>query len=246
MLAPMTTLRSAGLLAVALAAATLATASPAAAAPPSITSMVVGQDRVLGGLRTVAAPQTTVRVGGRRCTVAAGTPLAVLLARGSSIRLGDYGRCGKDPADSAGLYVRRIGPDRARGQAGWVYKVGHRVGTAGAADPAGPFGTGRRLRAGQPLLWFWCRSAGRCQRTLEIAAPARVRADRGFSILVRGYDDQGRGVPVAGVTLRVGASTFTTDERGRANVRATAAGRLTLRASKPGLVEAFPRTVTVR
>ena len=26
----------------------------------------------------------------------------------------------------------------------------------GAADPAGPFGTGRRLRAGQRVLWFWC------------------------------------------------------------------------------------------
>jgi hypothetical protein len=178
--------------------------------------------------------------------VPAGTALSVLLARGSAIKVADYGRCGPRAVDSTGLYVTQIGPDRRGGPAGWVYKVGRRVATTGAADPSGPFGTGRRLQADQPLLWFWCRSAGRCQRTLEIGAPARVRADQAFTITVRGYDDQGRGRAIAGASLRVGAETFTTDERGRATVRATAPGTLTLRASKEGLVEAFPRTVAVR
>lgn len=249
MLAALTYLRSAGLTAVALVAAALPAAAAApqsASAAPRITSMIVGKDRVLGGVRTVTAAKATIRVGGRRCAIAAGTPLAVLVARGTSFRVTDHGRCGRRPVDASGLYVTQIGPDRARGAAGWVYKVGNRSGSAGAADPSGPFGTGRRLRPGQPLLWFWCRTAGRCQRTLAISAPARVRPNQGFSITVRGYDDLGRGVPIADASLQVGTSTFTTDERGRATVRATAAGRLTLRASKPGLVPSFPRTVIVR
>lgn len=248
MLAPLTHLRSAGLLAAALAAAALpASLGPAdAGAAPRITSMIVGKDGVLGGVRTVTAARATVRVGSRRCAVAAGTPLAVLIARGSSIRVDDHGRCGRRPIDSTGLYVTQIGPDRRGGQAGWVYKVGNRAGTTGAADPSGPFGTGRRLRPGQPLLWFWCRSAGSCQRTLALAAPARVRPGQAFTVTVRGYDDLGRGVAIAGATVQAGASTATTDARGRATLRAPAGGRLTLRASKPGLVPSFPRTVTVR
>ncbi|HEU4656719.1 MAG TPA: carboxypeptidase-like regulatory domain-containing protein [Capillimicrobium sp.] len=244
----MTFLRSAGLLAATAALALpAASAAPASAAQaPRVPSMIVGKSAILGGLRTVTADAATIRVGSRRCAVAAGTPLSVLVARGISFDVKDFGRCGPQPADSAGLYVTRIGPDRRGGQAGWVYKVGHRIGTTGAADPSGPFGTGKRLRTGQPVLWFWCRQAGRCQRTLEIAAPERVGQDEPFTITVRGYDDQGRGRPIRGVTLKVGTSEFTTDANGRATVRATAAGRLTLRASKPGLVDAFPQTVTVR
>ena len=39
--------------------------------------------------------------------------------------------------------MTRIAGERNRGQDGWVYKVGRRAGTAGAADAAGPFGNGR-------------------------------------------------------------------------------------------------------
>ena len=69
-----------------------------------------------------------------------------------------------------GRAVRRsIRRDRNRGRRGWAYKVGNKAGTTGAADPSGPFGTGRRLRKTQRVLWFYCvlRSRG-CQRTLSI------------------------------------------------------------------------------
>ena len=72
-------------------------------------------------------------------------------------------------ATAAGLLVTGIGPDRNRGQRGWVYKVGRRAATAGAGDLGGPFGRGR-LRAGQRVTWFYCVRAGDCQRTLEVRA----------------------------------------------------------------------------
>ena len=46
----------------------------------------------------------------------------------------------------AGCSSRRLGPDRNRGQNGWVYKVGRRAGSNGAADTAGPFGNGAAAR----------------------------------------------------------------------------------------------------
>ena len=65
-----------------------------------------------------------------------------------------------------------IGADLNRGQNGWVYKVGRRAATAGAADPTGAFGNGR-LRRGQRVTWFYCRlRAGGCQRTLELRLSA--------------------------------------------------------------------------
>ena len=82
-------------------------------------------------------------VGRPRCAVAAGTPLAALAALrragGPAFRVRDYASCSRHAADASGLYVSaRSARDRARGQDGWVYKVGNRVGTAGAADPRGP------------------------------------------------------------------------------------------------------------
>ena len=58
--------------------------------------------------------------------------------------------------DGGGLFVESIRGDVNRGQNGWVYKVGRRAATAGAADPTGPFGHGR-LRNGQSVTWFYCR-----------------------------------------------------------------------------------------
>ena len=74
-------------------------------------------------------------------------------------------------------------------------------GTAGAADPGGPFGTGKRLRAGDRVLWFWCaQGVAGCQRTLEVTPGAVTGAERGgtWRVTVRGYDDQGTGKAVAG------------------------------------------------
>jgi hypothetical protein len=240
--------RSAGSL-VAGVLALLACAAPApAASAPRVETMVVGEiGAALAPAKVVAANATTVRASGRRCAVAAGTPLAALVARGPSLGIRDMGSCSRRRAvDSSGLYVFRVGSERARGQAGWVYKVGRRVGTAGAADPSGPFGTGRRLRGGQRLLWFWCRSAGRCQRTLEVSAPARATAGQPLTVTVRGYDDNGRGVAVSRATVTLGSATATTGAGGRATIVPATAGRARLRATKQGLVESFPRTVTVR
>ena len=117
--------------------------------------MVVGKTRVLREAAPVKLRARSVRVGGRRCAVGRATPLSALAGTRLRLRLRDYGSCSRSPADAGSLYVRQVGPDRAGGPRGWVYKVGHRAGTTGAADPSGPFGTGRRLRGGR-LLWFWC------------------------------------------------------------------------------------------
>jgi hypothetical protein len=129
-----------------------------------------------------------------------------------------------------------------------VYKVGNRVGTAPAGEPAGPFGNGG-LRTGQRLLWFWCvlGAGGSCQRTLE-ALPARDAAAPGeaLAVTVRGYDDNGRGVAVEGATVRLGTASAVTDAAGRATLTVpAAAGPVPLEAEKPGLVRALPREVTI-
>ena len=109
------------------------------------------------------------------------------------------------------------------------------------------FGTGRRLRGGDRLLWFWCdmQASGGCQRTLE-AAPDRATAAPGETVrvTVRGYDDAGRGVKVPGATVRLGSATALTGADGVAMVPVTAAGRLELVATAPGMVRSFPGEVS--
>jgi hypothetical protein len=243
---------------VALAAALTAgegVAAPAGPARPAASGArvdvyVVGRSRVLAGPATVAARAATVRVGGRRCAAGAGTPLAALLARARGrLRVGlrDYGSCSRRAADAGQLFVTRVGADRNRGRDGWVYKVGHRVGTAGAADPAGPFGAGR-LRGGGRLTWMWCRMrvAG-CQRTLEITVPRRVAPGAAVRVRVRGYDDRAHAMLVAGAAVRLGASAAMTDRAGFATLRAPARpGAARVTASSAGTVPAFPERVTVR
>ncbi len=113
----------------------------------------------------------------------------------------DFGSCSKrSPAGSGQLFVNRIGPDRNVGSDGWFYKVGGRAGTAGAADPAGPFGNGK-LRRGTQVLWFFCvfeQATGSCQRTLAIDAPRKVKRGGLLPVSVVGYDNEGRAQPVAG------------------------------------------------
>jgi hypothetical protein len=228
-------------LVIALAAALLA---PASASAARVHVMVVGKDRVLRAPKTVKLKPRTVKVAGKRCRVAAATPLSVLVATKLKIRLRDYGSCGKRPRDAAGLYVTKVGREREQGRGGWVYKIGRRAGSAGAADP-----TGQRIRGGQRITWFWCEQdqSGGCQRTLEVR-PDRTSAAPGeaLRVTVRGYDDQGHGVAVAGASVRLGSATAVTGADGAAVLTVPAAsGTLRLQAERDGMVRAFPREVTV-
>jgi hypothetical protein len=233
-------------LAVAVAGALLL---PATADAARVHVMVVGQDHVLRAPKDVKLKIRTVKVGGKRCRVAAATPLSALVATRLKLSLRDYGSCGKRPRDAAGLYVSKVGREREKGRGGWVYKVGRRAGSAGAADPAGPFGTGKRIRGGQRITWFWCEQdqSGGCQRTLEVR-PERTSAAPGeaLRVTVRGYDDQGHGVAVAGATVRLGSATAVSGADGAAVLTVPAAvGMLRLQAERDGMVRAFPREVAV-
>jgi hypothetical protein len=234
---------------VALILAAVVLAVPAAAeARGKVDVMVVGRSATLVQAKPVTLKARHVGIDGRRCAIGRATPLSALAGTGVRFRLVDYGSCSRRPRDAGSLYVSRIGPDRERGRDGWVYKVGRRAGSAGAADPAGPFGTGRRLRAGQRVLWFWCvkDASDACQRTLDTSAPDTVAPGAPLAVTVRGYDEQGRGVPVEGATVRLGQATALTGAGGVATLTAPATpGPIALQASKPGLVLSFPRTVEV-
>jgi hypothetical protein len=227
----------------------LAVLAPAPAGAATVELMVVGKQRVLREPAPVKLAARSVRVGGRRCAVGRATPLSVLAGTRLRVRLQDYGSCGRSPRDAGTLYVTQIGPDRRGGPAGWVYKVGRRAGTTGAGDPSGPFGTGRRLRGGQRVLWFWCVQdrGGACQRTLEVSpSSSTVAPGAPLRVTVRGYDDNGRGVPVAGAVVRLGTAEATTDASGVAEVAAPASGAARLTAGHTGMVRSWPRTVRVR
>jgi len=224
----------------------------AAAYAPRVQLMVVGRTRTLRPAGPVLARPAVLTVAGRRCGVAGGTALAVLESarrlRGPGYRLRDYGSCSLSPANSASLFVNRIGPDPNLGRNGWVYKVGRRSASTGAGDPAGPCGSGRRLRAGERVVWFYCRMGpASCQLTLELTVAGSRFAPRApIRAHVRGYDDAGRGRAVAGATVRLGSATAVTSADGAASIVApSVAGRYALAASAPSLVPAFPVGVTI-
>ena len=156
------------------------------------------------------------------------------------LRLRDFGACSTRPSDSAGLLVTGIGPDRNRGQKGWVYKVGRRAATAGAGDMGGPFGRGR-LRSGQQITWFYCVRAADCQRTLGLTASV-FRG--GVAAEVRGYDDAGDGIPIAGATVTASGVSGVTDAEGRVQLELHT-GFQRLVARKDGLVRSFTKLVEV-
>jgi hypothetical protein len=227
--------------AVALMAALTALSGGAAAqaAPARIRQMVVYRDGS-AQTKTVSTRASVVRVGDRRCTTGARTPLAALVrARPGTLRLRDFGSCSLRAGDGGGLFVKAIGRDANRGQNGWVYKVGRRAATAGAADPRGPFGRGR-LRRGQRLTWFYCRLRdGGCQRTLEL----KLRPDPGGLVAsVRGYDDEGHGVAVQGATVSADGVSALTDAGGQASL-ALAPGRHLAVAAKEGTIRSFAEPV---
>jgi len=231
----------------ALVVAAAASAAPeprpeASRAVPRIEQMVVFRDGRADTSR--ARPRAKrARVGGGFCRVAARTPLALLVrSRPGRLRLrDDFGSC---PESAAGVYVVGIGPDAEGrlGAGGWVYKVGRRAATAGAGDPSGPYGRGR-LRKGQRVLWFYCRRAGGCQRTLAV----RVSAGEGGEVTVRvtGHDDNGRGVAVEAAAVKIGPLELRTDAQGRASAT-LAPGRYGVVATKDGLVRSFRERVRVR
>jgi hypothetical protein len=230
-----------------LAGAALAAPAPAGARP-KVHVMVVGKSAVLAGPERVALKARTAPVGGKRCSIGRATPLSVLAGTGVSFSLKDYGSCSRRARDAGSLYAAKIGPDRERGRDGWVYKVGRRAGSAGGADPAGSFGTGRMLRAGDRVLWFWCvkDAADFCQRTLAVTPTAkRLEPGTPLSVTVRGYDDNGDAVRVAGAMVRLGPSAALTGADGVALVIAPPAGSYRLRAEKPGMVVSFPVRVAV-
>jgi hypothetical protein len=222
--------------------AAMALASPpvAGAAAPKVQQLVVFRsgDAVQ---KSASTRQVSVGVGRRRCAAGDGTALAALArSKPGSLRLRDFGACSSRPRDSAGLIVTRIGPDRNRGQRGWVYKVGRRAASAGAGDMGGPFGRGR-LRAGQRLTWFYCVRAGDCQRTLEVRA---TPMPGGIAATVRGYDDAGDGVPVEGASVSASGVTGVTAADGTVQL-ALPAGTHRLVARKDGLVRSFTERVEV-
>ena len=216
-------------------------AAPAAlAAAPKVRQLVVFRDGHALAKR-VSTAATTVNVAGRRCAVGERTALAALVrSRPGPLRFRDFGACSASPRDAAGLLVTRIGPDRNRGQRGWVYKVGRRAATAGAGDPAGPFGRGR-LRAGQRVTWFYCVRAADCQRTLEVRATPTTG---GIVAAVRAYDDAGDGVPVEGASVTAGGVTGLTAADARVEI-ALSPGTHRVVARKDGLVRSFTERVEV-
>ncbi|MEX0745766.1 MAG: hypothetical protein WD118_09200 [Phycisphaeraceae bacterium] len=200
---------------------------------------------MLADARTVTARAVAVRASGRRCRVAASSPLAALVAAAGRLRLGikDYGSCSRrNSRDSAQLFVRSIGADRNGGQDGWVYKLRGKVPATGAADRS------TRIRTGDRLVWFYCVHAtdGSCQRTLELGRLGPINfAGSQASIAVRAIDDQGRQSVQAGVRVEIGSEFALSGADGAANVALPVAGSYRMRATKAGTVPAFPEAVEV-
>ena len=222
----------------------LAALAPPAAAAGRVRQQVVFRD---GHVKTSqpSFAQTSVKVGKRRCTVPGATPLAALVRSGiGPLAIKDYGSCSKRAGDAASLFVAGIGGDRNRGSDGWVYKAGNVLGTAGAADPAGPLGRGR-LRSGGRVTWFWCHVTARdngCPHTLVATATGGSGT---LTVRVRRYDDRGKGVPAAGATVHAGSATATTGSDGVATL-ALMAGRYSVWASQPTRIRSFAVTAEVK
>jgi hypothetical protein len=174
--------------------------------------------------------------------------LALRRLGGPGFGLRDYGHCGSAPANSAQLFVDELAGESNRAQNGWEYKVGGISGSTGAADPDGINGDGLLLRTGQRVLWFWCQAAaGGCQRTLEVSAASSAAPGGTLTVRVTGYENEGRGEPVAGAIVRLGTDFATTSGSGRASLIVPATGgRYSLSAVRSGLVPAFPETIVVR
>ena len=222
----------------------LAALAPPAAAASRIHQLVVFRD---GHARTSQPLMagTTVKVGRKRCAVAAGTPLAALVRSGiGPLSLRDYGSCSNNPADAASLFVKGIGADRNKGSDGWVYKADNVLGTAGAGDPAGPLGRGR-LRAGARVTWFWCHVTARdkgCPHTLAISV---TPGSESLRVRVRQYDDRGKGLAAAGATVHAGSAAATTATDGVAHLTIPA-GRYSVFAEQSTRIRSYAVATEVK
>ena len=220
------------------AVAGLAALAPPAAAAARIHQLVVFRD----GHARVSHPAmaaTSVKVGRKRCAVPGATPLAALVRSGiGPLSLRDYGSCSQRAADAGSLFVAAIGPDRNKGSDGWVYKSGNVLGTAGAADPAGPLGRGR-LRAGARVTWFWCHVTARDNGCPHTLAASVTPGTGSLTVRVRQYDDRGKGAAAVGATVRAGSATAMTGSDGVARLDLPA-GRYSVVASQPGRIRSFP------
>jgi len=213
-------------------------AAPLAEGAPRFDQLVVFRDGTAKS-ETVGTARTRTRAGDHRCGVPRATPLAALVrSEVAKLKVRDFsGSC-----DPASLFVRAIGDDRNRGESGWVYKVGNRQGTTSAADPTGPFGSGRIKRRAR-VTWFYCVfRMGGCQRTLGL----RVRDEGGgvVSARVAAFDDEGRGTRLAGATVHAGNRSAETGADGTATLT-LAPGRHRLYAEKDGFVRSFAGKVRV-
>jgi hypothetical protein len=217
---------------------------PPVTPPPTVNQLVVFRDGSFKE-KNVRARRVSVRVGRRKCIVPAATPLAALVAsRVAPVGLKDYGSCSRRAKDAGGLFVKSLGPDRNAGQDGWVYKVGHKLGTADAADPSGPFGHGL-LKYGAHVVWFYCRfQNGSCQRTLSFSEIV-TQPPGGLVVHVRAYDDSGKSVPAAGATVHVDAATAVTGADGSATV-AAGIGTHQMYVEQPGRIRSFTTRVEVQ
>jgi hypothetical protein len=220
------------------AAAALAVAAPPAAGAVKVRQLVVQKG---GEARQgkVAARKAHVQVHGDNCAVPSATALAALvLSDAPGLKLRDYGSCSGRARDAGGLFVRSLGGDANEGVDGWVYKVGRRLATAGAADPAGPFGNGR-LADGARVTWFYCHlntEKHSCQRTLAVGA--QERAAGRVTVHVTAYDDRGHGKPSKNATVHAGGVTAKTDADGDADLMVPP-GHHTVYATKPGAIRSF-------
>ena len=233
------------------AAAPLAVAAPrAVAAPPAAGAVKVRQLVVQksGEARQakVTARKAQVHVHGDDCTVPSATALAALvLSEVPGVKLKDYGACSSRARDAGGLFVRSIDGDANKGVDGWVYKVGKRLATAGAADPAGPFGNGR-LEDRARVTWFYCRlnpQKHTCQRTLVVRVKQPLAG--WLTVHVTAYDDSGHGKPSKGATVHAGGRTAKTDAEGNAGF-GVPEGHHSVYATKHGAIRSFGEAVDVR
>ena len=235
-------MRTRGVILGGLAAMALAAPPAAGAAAPKVQQLVVFRD----------GPALQKTVGTRHASVE--RPRAALRRRrrhGAGGARSEQGRggCGcatsaparRGPRDSAGLLVTGIGPDRNRGQRGWVYKVGRRAATAGAGDTGGPFGRGR-LRRGPARDLVLLRARGRLPahaRVEDEPDGRRRRRDACAATTTRATASpvEGASVTAAGVTGLTGAD-------GRVQL-ALPSGTHRLVARKDGLVRSFSERVEV-
>jgi hypothetical protein len=226
-----------------LAAAVVMAAAPGAGAAAPVVDQLVVFPNGKAVHKKVSTRAVTVKVRGKRCRAGTGTALPALVhSHPGRLRLRDFGSCSGKAADGSGLFVSGVGRYRNKGRDGWVYKVGNRAATAGVADPAGPFGSGR-LRPGKRLTWFYCRLAdGGCQRSLAVRAKSEPG---GLAVTVTGYDDEGHGAPVSEAAVHVGGKEAVTDATGVAHV-AISPGSYRVYAAKHGAVRSFTERVVVK